>query len=316
MIRALFLLLLAALAAPARAQDGPVRLIVPYAAGAMGDVVSRVLAEELRVRLGQPVIVEARPGAGGNIGAAAVVQAPPDGQTVLVAATNNLVINQFLYSNLGYDPLEALVPVTLLVDVPSVVFTSGQIPAKTFPDFARYARAHRGKVNYGSPGAGTTPHLSSELINRTHDLGLAHIPYKGASQAITALLANEVHMYLAGAGLGAQHVRAGKLYAVAVSSAKRLEALPDTPTFEEAGLGEVKASNWWGAAVPKGTPPAVVNRLNEALRGALASSAAQESFRKLGVLPIGDSPEATLQRLRAEASFWAKAVKEMGIRMD
>jgi tripartite-type tricarboxylate transporter receptor subunit TctC len=245
-----------------------------------------------------------------------VVQAPADGYTVLVAATNNLVINQYLYPNLGFDPLEALVPVTLLVDVPSVVFTSGQIPAKSFAEFAAYARANKGKLNYGSPGAGSTPHLSAELINRSRNLGLAHIPYKGASQAITALLANEVHMYLAGAGLGAQHVKAGRIHAVAVSSAKRLDALPDTPTFQEAGLADIKASNWWGAAVPKGTPAAVVKRLNEAFRASLAAPAAQAQFQKLGVIPIDSSPEETLKRLREEAEFWGKAVKEMNVRVD
>src|SRR5439155_16168910 len=132
-----------------------------------------------------------------------------------------------------------------------------------------------------SPSPGSTPHLAAELINRSRDLGLAHIPYKGASQAITALLANEVHMYLAGAGLGAQHVKAGKIHAVAVSSAKRLDALPETPTFQEAGLADIKASNWWGAAVPKGTPPTVVRRLNEAFRAALAAPSAQAQFQKL-----------------------------------
>ena len=309
-------LLAALLPAFAFSQDKPVRVIVPYAAGAMGDVVSRVLAEELRPKLGQPVIVDTRPGAGGNIGTAAVVQAPADGSTVLVGATNNFVINQFLYAKLGFDPLEALVAVTLLVDVPSVVFTNAQIPAKTFAEFAQHAKANPGKLNYGSPGAGSTPHLSAELINRSRGLGLAHIPYKGASQAITALLANEVQMYLAGAGLGAQHVRAGKLHAVAVSSAKRLDALPDTPTFQEAGLADIKASNWWGAAVPKGTPAPTVRRLNEAFRAALASSTAQAQFKKLGVIPIDDTPEATQRRLREEADFWGKAVKEMNIRID
>lgn len=302
--------------AAAQYPDKPVRVIVPYAAGAMGDMVIRVLAEEMRPTLGQPVIVEVRPGAGGNIGTAAVVQAPPDGYTVLVAPTNNFLINQHLYRNLGFDPLEALVPVTLLVDVPSVVFTSAQIPAKTFAEFAQYARANKGKLNYGSPGAGTTPHMTAELINRSRGLGLAHIPYKGAAPAITALLGNEVHMYLAGAGLGAQHVRAGKLYAVAVSSPKRLDALPDTPTFEEAGLGDIKGSNWWGAAVPKGALPEVVRRLNQAFRAALASPAAQAQFRKLGVVPIDDTPEATLRRLREEAQFWGNAVKEMNVRID
>lgn len=307
---------LTSLSVAAQYPEKPIRVIVPYAAGAMGDVVSRVLAEELRPKLGQPVIVDTRPGAGGNIGTAAVVQAPPDGYTVLVAATNNFVINQFLYPNLGFDPLEALIPVTLLVDVPSVIFTSAQLPTKTFAEFASHARANKGKLNYGSPGAGSTPHLSAELINRSRSLGLAHIPYKGASQAITALLANEIHMYLAGAGLGAQHVRAGKLHAVAVSSAKRLDALPETPTFQEAGLADIKASNWWGAAVPKGTPPAVVKRLNEAFRSSLASTAAQEQFRKLGVIPIDGTPEETNMRLREETEFWGKAVKDMGVRID
>jgi len=307
---------LTSLSVAAQYPEKPIRVIVPYAAGAMGDVVSRVLAEELRPKLGQPVIVDTRPGAGGNIGTAAVVQAPPDGYTVLVAATNNFVINQFLYPNLGFDPLEALIPVTLLVDVPSVIFTSAQLPAKTFAQYALDAGGNRGVLNYGSPGAGSTPHLSAELINRSRGLGLAHIPYKGASQAITALLASEVHLYLAGAGLGAQHVRAGKLHAVAVSSPKRLDALPDTPTFQEAGLADIKASNWWGAALPKGTPPAVVKRLNEAFRSSLASTAAQEQFRKLGVIPIDGTPEETNMRLREETEFWGKAVKDMGVRID
>ncbi|MGQ0546321.1 MAG: Bug family tripartite tricarboxylate transporter substrate binding protein [Betaproteobacteria bacterium] len=302
-------------AAFAQWPDRPVRLVVPYGPGAMGDVVSRLLADELRPDLGQPVIVENRPGAGGNIGTAAVAQADADGYTVLVGATNNFVINQFLYK-MGFDPLQALAAVTILVDVPSVIFISGQVPAKDFAGFVRYARANKGKLNYGSPGAGTTPHLSAALISKTRDLGMTHIPYKGSAPGIAALLANEVQFYMGGAGLGLQHVRAGKLHAVAVSNAKRLDTLPDTPTFDEIGLSDVKASNYWGVAVPKGTPTAIVEKLSVAFRAAISSPAAKERFAKLGVTPIGTTPAETARRWREEADYWGKAVKEMGVRVD
>ena len=303
-------------AAGAQWPDKPVRVVVPYVAGAMGDVVSRLLAEELRPKLGQPVIVENRPGAGGNIGTAAVAQAEPDGYTVVVGATNNFVINQFLYRGMGFDPLQALAPVTILVDVPSVIFINAQLPARTFAEFAQYARASKGKVNYGSPGAGTTPHLSAALINQTRNLGMTHIPYKGASQAVSALLANEVQFYMGGAGLGAQHIKAGRLHAVAVSNDKRVGALPDTPTFQEAGLGDIKASNYWAVAVPKATPPQVVEKLYQAFRASLTTPAASDRFAKIGVVPIGTTPAETARRWREEADYWAKAVKDMAVRID
>jgi tripartite-type tricarboxylate transporter receptor subunit TctC len=180
----------------------------------------------------------------------------------------------------------------------------------------QWARANRGKVNYGSPGAGTTPHLSAALISKTRELGMTHIPYKGASQGVSALLANEVQFYMGGAGLVAQHVKAGKLHALAVSNAERLPALPDTPTFKEAGLADIKAANYWALAVPKATPPEVVQRLYREFRDALRSPAAQERFAKLGVVPVGTSPAETAQRWQEEAAYWGKAVKEMAIRID
>lgn len=310
------LVLATATTAVAQWPDRPLRVIVPYVSGAMGDTVSRLLAEELRTNLGQPVIIDNRPGAGGNIGTAAVAQAAPDGYTLVVGATNNFVINQYLYSGMGFDPLEALVPVTIIVDVPSVIFLNAQIPARDFKAFVEYARANRGKLNYGSPGAGTTPHLSAALINKTRDLGMTHVPYKGASQVVAALLANDVQFYMGGAGLGAQHVKAGKLHAVAVSNAQRLESFPDIPTFDEVGLGEIRASNWWAAAVPKGTPVEIIRRLHEAFRQALSASATQERLRQLGVSAVGSPPAETARRFREEAAYWQKAVKDMGVRID
>ena len=316
MKRLLSALLLLPFAALAQYPDKPVRIVVPYVGGAMGDVVSRLLAEELRPKLGQPVLIDNRPGAGGNIGTAAVAAAEPDGYTLVVGATNNFVINQFLYRGMGFDPLEKLAPVTILVDVPSVIFSPAQVPAKTFAEFAQWAKASKGKVNFGSPGAGTTPHLSAALISKTRELGMTHIPYKGASQGVTALLANEVQFYMGGAGLGAQHVKAGKLHALAVSSERRVAALPDTPTFKEVGLGDIKASNYWAVAVPQGTPNDVVQKLFQAFRGALTAPSAQERFAKLGVVPVGTTPAETAQRWREEAEYWGKAVKEMDVKID
>ena len=295
--------------------ERPVKLVVPFATGAMGDTVARLLAEELRPLLGQPVLVENRPGAGGNIGAAAVARAPADGYTLLVAATNNLVVNQHLYKKLDFDPLAAFDPVTLLVDVPSVLFIRPGM-GQTLADFTRQAQQQRGKLNYGSPGSGTTPHLSMHVIDQALGWGMAHVPYQGAGPAVTALLAGDIQAYMGGAGLGLQHVQAGKLIAAAVASDKRLGVLPDTPTFAEIGLGAHKASNWWAVVAPRGTPPAVVNRINTALLEAMKRPAVVERFDKLGVQARPTSPQAMAQVLVEEAAFWKKAVVATGVSLE
>lgn len=296
--------------------EKPVRLVVPYVAGAMGDVVSRTISEALRAELGQAVLVENRPGAGGNIGARAVEQSQPDGYTVLVAATNNFVINQFLYKDLGFDPLKRLEPVTVLVDVPSVLFVPAALPARQFREFVAYAKANAGKVNYGSPGSGTTPHLAAEVINRSFGLGMTHVPYKGASQVITALLAGEVQFYLVGAGVGLQHVRSGKLRALAVSNERRLDVLPDVPTFVEAGVGNIQASNWWGVAVPTGTPKPVVERLRTALCKVIADGAMRNTLGQMGNVPVCNTSADMARQLAAEAGQWRRVVSDLNVTVD
>jgi tripartite-type tricarboxylate transporter receptor subunit TctC len=292
-----------------------VKQVVPYSSGAMGDTVARFLAEELRPMLGQPVIVENRPGAGGDIGAAAVARAPADSYTFLVAATNNLVVNQHLYKKLDFDSLSAFDLVTFLVDVPSVLFLQPAI-GKTLAEFNVQARAEKGKFNYGSPGSGTTPHLALHAIDNTLGWGMTHIPYSGAGPALTALLSNEIQAYVGGAGLALQHVQSGKLVAAAVSSEKRLTVLPETPTFAEAGLGAMKASNWWALVAPRGTPPAVVERMNSVLSEVLRRPNVQERFEKLGVQARSSNPRAMAQQLAEESSFWEKAVTAAGVSLE
>lgn len=294
----------------------PVRIVVPYVAGAMGDMVARRLTDGLRQELGQPVLVENRAGAGGNIGTRAVEQATPDGYTLLIAASNNFTINQFLYKDLGFDPLQRLEPVTVLVDVPSVIFVPAGLPVTSFAEFVTWARAHPGKVNYGSPGSGTTPHLSAEAINRAFSLGMAHVPYKGASQAITALMAGEVHFYLVGAGVGVPHVRSGKLRALAVASRSPLSVLPDAPSFETAGITGVDASNWWGVAAPAGTPAALIDRLQRAFCKVLGEPATAQALIQLGVLPVCNSPAQMRAQLAREAEGWRRTLPELKVQVD
>lgn len=295
--------------------DRPIKLVVPYSAGAMGDVVARLVGEELQKKLGQPLIVDNKGGAGGNIGTAFVAKAAPDGYTFVVPATNNLVVNQFLFKNLGYDPLKAFDPVTMIVEVPSVLFMSAALPANDFKSFVEYARAHKGKLNYGSPGNGTTPHLSLYRLDKTLDLGMTHIPYSGSGPGMQALLANQVQVFMGGAGLGLQQVKAGKLRALAVSAPARLAALPDTPTFKELDV-PLKASNWWALAAPHGTPPAIIQRMSEAVQEVVKLPSIRARFEQLGVLPIADGPTAMAIQLQEEVKGWERAVQESGAKIE
>ena len=321
LIRNLAALVLAALACVmANAQTGwpqrPIKIIVAYPAGTMGDNVVRALSDDLRQRLGQPIIVENRAGAGGNIGAGVVAHASPDGYTLLVGAANNFAINQFLYKSMGFDPIKDLESIAVLVDVPSVVFINATLPVKSFPEFASYARTHKGNLNYGSPGIGTPPHLAAEAISQAAGLGLIHVPYKGSPSTVAALLANEVQMILAGAGVGAPYVKDGKLRAIAVGGKVRVAEFPDVPTLSELGLGTVKASTWWGLAAPKGTPKNVIDKIDRAVRDALANSVVQHRLSVLGALPVGGSPADMATLVSDDSHYWRSAISHMGIKVD
>lgn len=293
-----------------------IRIVVPYVAGAMGDVVARRLTEGLRNELGQAVLVENRPGAGGNIGTQYVEQSAADGYTILLAATNNFTINQFLYKDLGFDPIKRLDAITVLVDVPSVIFVPATIPVNSFREFVNYAKANQGKINYGSPGSGTTPHISAESINKSFGLGMTHIPYKGASQAVAALLAGDIQFYLAGAGLGAPHVKSGKLRAIAVSSKSRLDVFPDIPTFNEAGLGAINAANWWGVAVPSGTPRAIGEKIRHAFCKVMSEPSSKAAMTQMGSVPFCNSTMDAQKQFAEEALGWQNNLPGLNIKVD
>lgn len=291
----------------------PVKMVVAYPAGAMGDTVMRLLSDDLSKQLGQPVIVDNRAGAGGNIGTSAVVHAKPDGSTFLLAAANNYSINQYIYKNTGFNVQKDLMPVSALVNVPGVLFASNALPVKSYAEFVQYAKQNPGKVNYGSPGSGTPPHLASELLNEQAGLGLMHVPYKGSSFTVTAILGNEIQLMLAGAGVGLPHVKAGKLKALAVATDQRMAELPDVPTFAELGLHNLHASTWWGVAAPKGTPQDIIDKLNHALGQSLSKPELRQKLLDMGAIPIGGKPGVMQKMVEQDNTFWQAKLKTLKI---
>jgi tripartite-type tricarboxylate transporter receptor subunit TctC len=296
--------------------DKPITIIVPYGAGGAGDVTIRTVSLPMEAALGQKLIVTARPGAGGNLGAQAVASAAPDGYTLLLGATNNFVINQFLFPNMTFDPVADLVPVAMIADVPSVIYTHPSVPATTLPEFIAHAKANPGKLNFGSPSFGTTPHLSVERLKLMTGINLVHVPFQGAPTAVQALLRNDIQLYLGGVAVGAGHIEAGTVKPLAVSSAKRLAALPNVRTLAESKVADFGASNWWLLAAPKGTPAAVIDRLGKAVEAAFADKTVQERFTKLGFTSGTTDAAKLAAQLKSEAGAWGDVIKKAGIKLS
>jgi len=305
-------------AGTAAAQDyphKPIRLIIPFGPGSLADAVPRLIQPALEAKLGQRFVVEHRPGAGGNVGAQAVASSPADGYTLMMAATNNLVINQFVFRDMKFDPLADLQPISLIAEVPLILQAHPGLPAATLREFIEHARAHPGKLNYASPSTGTIPHLAMEIFARTAGLSLVHVPFKGGAPAMNALIANDVQAMLIGYATTAGQIRAGQVRALAVASAARLAALPQTPTFAEAGFPDLQRavpSNWWGMVAPRGTPAAVIQRMADEIRAALADPGTRQKYEALGLTPVGSSPEAFAGGLPEQARKWEAVLKAMG----
>jgi len=293
--------------------DRPIRLIAPFPAGGLADVLARAVGDEIARTLGQPVIVENRAGAGGNIGAEAVARSAPDGYTLLMTSAGILTANQFLYAKMAFDPEKDFVPVSNVADMPMLVVVNPNVPAKTLAELVALARAHPGKLNFGSPGIGTTGHLGLALFMHAAKIKLTHIPYKGAAPAITDLLAGQIDGVVDNPPTVLPHIEAGKLRPLAVAAKSRMALLPDLPTTAEAGVPNYEASSWFGVVAPAGTPPAIVARLHKDIAAALRQPSLRERFAKNGARLLGNSPDEFARQIRDDRKMWGEIIKAADI---
>jgi tripartite-type tricarboxylate transporter receptor subunit TctC len=314
------LLCTAAACSPAAvAQDAggrPIRLVVPFPPGGATDVVARLAAERAARLLGQAVVVENRPGAGGGIGADAVAKSTPDGHTLLLTTPGVVAINPHLFSALPYDPLRDLVPVALLVRVPNLLVVHPATPARDVRELIAWLRAHPGRATYGSAGNGTTIHLSGELFKSMTGTFVVHIPYRGSAPAVADLIAGNLTMMFDGLPSVLPHVRSGRLRALAVTSMERSPSLPEIPSLNEAGVVGYDAASWGAVFAPAGLPPAVRDRLARAFNVAMDEPAARERATALGFDRAALTPDALSAMVRAEHAKWGAVVKRSGARLD
>jgi tripartite-type tricarboxylate transporter receptor subunit TctC len=294
----------------------PIRLIVPFAPGGSTDVMARLMAEGMRVELGQPVIVENRAGAAGNIGGDYVAKSPPDGYTVLVAAAGPIEINPSLYAAMPFSPTKDLRPVTMLVTEANIMAVNPSVPARTVQEFIAYAKANPTKVSFGSAGDGTPGHLGGAWFNQLTGTTMVHVPYKGTGPAINDLLGGQIAVMIDNMLPLWPYVQSGRLRALAVSTAKRWPTAPDLPTMAEAGVKGFEINAWKGLMVPAATPAPVVARLHDAAVHALANPALRKRLRELGAEPMGNQPEEFGKVIQKETLTWAALVKSTGTRLN
>ena len=307
--------LLAARARAAGYPDRPIRVVIPYAAGGVPEAVMRLLAVGMEQRLGQKLILEAKPGAGGNIGTQEVARAAPDGYTILVAATNNFVINQFVLK-MTFDPLATLAPIAKLSEVPLVLFSNPAVPARTLQEFIAYAKANPGKANYGVPSLGTVNHLLMERLKQTTGADITCVPYRGSAPATLALLQNDIQIFPIGLAAVGGNLREGKLTALAVATEQRIPMLPDVPTMAKSGFPGLVASNWFGMAATAGTPDDILDTLARAVSEAQETALVKERFAALGMLMPQLPRRQFAASLKSEADVWQETVRRGKISVE
>ena len=308
---------LPALSRVARAESyptRPVRILVGFAAGGNFDFVARLMAERMAERLGQPVIVENRPGAGSNIAAEAAIRSPPDGYTLLLAGAVN-AINATLYDKLNFNFAADVAPVAGGVQFPNVMTVSASFPAKSVPEFIAYAKANPGKINHGSSGIGTSQHLAGELFKVAGGVSFTHIPYRGASQALTDALGGQVQVLFEALPPSLPHIKSGQLRALGVTTPIRSGALPDTPAIAEF-LPGYEASGWSGFCVPRNTPASVVEKLNAAINESLRDPKVDTRLAELGAITLGGSPDEFGQLIVRETQKWAQVIRAANIKVE
>jgi tripartite-type tricarboxylate transporter receptor subunit TctC len=308
---------LPAVSSIARAQaypTRPVRLIVPIAPAGASDITARLIGQWLSERLGQPFIIENRPGGGNNIGTEAVVRAPADGYTLLLAATPNAV-NVTLYDKLSFNFLRDIAPVASIIRAPYVMAVNPTVPAKTVPEFILYANANSGKISMASTGIGSGAHLAGELFKMMAGVNMVHVPYRGGGPALTDLLGGQVQVIFASTVSSIEYVKTGRLRALAVTAATRSDALPDIPTVGEFVPG-YEASAWFGIGAPKNTPSQIIDKLNEAINAGLGDPKIRARLADFGGTPLVGSPAEFGKFIADETEKWGKVVKFVGVKAD
>jgi tripartite-type tricarboxylate transporter receptor subunit TctC len=319
-VRGLALLALSALAAaPAIAQSWPtrpVRVVVPFPAGGPADVLGRVMAVRYTEALKQQFVVDNRPGANGNIGAALTAKAVNDGYTIMFATTGPLALNKLMYKNTPYDPLRDYTPVSLFADMPLIVVANQTTALKTLREMIAHARAHPEKLSYSSPGNGSMAHLTAELIQRSTGVKLTHVPYKGSAPALTDFLGGAVNIAMDLASAYIPHLKTGTVRPLAISTATRFSLLPDVPTVIEAGVPGYHAAGWFGVVGPAGMPQAAVAQLNKLANEWLASSEGASRLRDMGARPIGGTPADLGAFIRSELTKWQPVVEPIAAAME
>lgn len=294
----------------------PVRMVVTFPPGGSSDAVVRMLVPRLNELLGQPVIVDNRPGAGGNIGITAVAKAPPDGYTMGVAAAGALSANSSLYAKMPFDVQKDLRPMGMLASIPFVLVGNPSLPVKTLKDLIAMAKAKPGELSIGYGGNGTAMHLSTALLRQMAGIQLVEVPYKGSGPAALDALSGQVMLAMVDLPSALQQIKAGKLIAYAVTGPTRLSQLPEVPTMSEAGLTGYDSTGWFGVVAPAATPTGAVVRMNAAITEALTDPAVQASIRNLGVEPTPGSPEELASFIASETTKWAKVIKQSNIKID
>ena len=316
-LRILFGLIAFALAGPALAQDfpnKPIKLIVPFPAGGPNDIIARAVGQRMSELLGQPVLIDNRAGAGGILGTDAVAKAEPDGYTIALTSAGALAISTSLQEKVPYDPLKDFAHVSLVAKVPELLVVATSVPVSDMRELVALATSKPGQLNFASSGPGSMPHLAGELLKLTARIDIVHVPYRGAAPAVNDLLGQQVQMVFLDLPVLLPQVQAGKLKAIAIGSTERAPALKDVPTTAEVGMPQIQAENWYGMVAPRGTPPAVVAKLHQAVVDASRTPEVKEKLGSQGAILIAGKPEEFAAYIESEIAKWAKVVQAAGIK--
>ena len=307
-------------AAPAHAAypERPVTMVVPFSAGGATDIFARIVGEELSKRLGQQIVIDNRPGAGGNTGTAIVAKAAPDGYTLVMGTIGTHAINSSIYKRMPYDPVRDFAPVTIVAAVPNVLVAHPSAPFRTVTELIAYAKANPGNLNFASSGNGSSIHLSGEMFKAMTETDIVHITYKGSGPAVIDMISGQVPSMIMFDNLPSSlpQIKAGKLMALGVTSAARTPILPEVPTIAEAGLPGYEATPWFGVLAPSGTPKEIIDRLNSEIVAILGVQAVKERLLEQGAEPVGDTPEHFAEVITTDLTKWASLIEKVGISID